>query len=134
MDRTNREILLQLSRDARLSWQELGRRVHLTGQAVATRVQLLLDSGVIRRFGIVRGDLRRHFVTVFLDGPRFDEVETFLRQHPDVESASKIAGEGCYHVVLACSEDAALESFAQQLQPYGRYRVASELKRVKDGP
>ena len=49
MDRTNREILLQLSRDARLSWQELGRRVHLTGQAVATRVQLLLDSGVIRR-------------------------------------------------------------------------------------
>jgi len=133
MDKINREILALLSRDARMSWQELGRRVHLTGQAVATRVQQLVEDGVIRHFGIVRGDLRRHFITVFLDGPRFTEVETFLRQHPHVESASKIAGEGCYHVVLACADDSALEAFAEQLQPYGRYRVASELRRIKDG-
>lgn len=134
MDKINHEILGQLSQDARLSWQELGRRVHLTGQAVASRVQQLVDDGVIRRFCIVRGDLRRHFITVFLDGPRFQEVETFLRNHPNVESASKTAGEGCYHVVLACADEPGLDAFAEQLQPYGRYRVASELRRVKDGP
>lgn len=133
MDKINHEILALLSQDARMSWQELGRRVHLTGQAVAMRVQQLVDDGVIRRFGIVRGDLRRHFVTVFLDGPNFQDVETFLRQHPHVESASKTAGEGCYHVVLACTDDAGLDAFTEQLQPYGRYRVASELRRVRDG-
>lgn len=133
MDKINREILALLSQDARMSWQELGRRVHLTGQAVAMRVQQLVDEGVIQHFGIVRGDLRRHFVTIFLDAPRFQEIETFLRQHPHVESASKIAGEGCYHAVLACTDDAALEAFAEQLQPYGRYRVASELRRIRDG-
>jgi Lrp/AsnC family leucine-responsive transcriptional regulator len=133
MDRINQEILTLLSRDARLSWQEIGRRVHLTGQAVATRVQQLADDGVILRFGIVRGDLRRYFITVFLDGPRFQDIETFLHHHPDVESASKIAGEGCYHVVLACADDADLEAFTELLQPYGRYRVASELRRIREG-
>lgn len=134
MDKINQEILALLSRDARLSWQELGRRVHLTGQAVATRVQQLVDDGVIQRFGIVRGDLRRFFVTVFLDGARFQEIETLLRSHPNVESASKIAGEGCYHVVLACVDDSGLEAFTELLQPYGRYRVSSELRRITGGP
>lgn len=132
MDKTNRAILAQLARDARIPWQELGRRVHLTGQAVSARVQQMLDDGIIRRFTVVRGDLRRHYVTVFMDHTRFDEVETFLRGHPDVESASKVAGEGCYHVTLACADDAGLDAFTLALLQHGRYKVATELRRVKD--
>lgn len=132
MDKMSRAILAHLARDARMTWQELGRQVHLTGQAVAVRVQQLIDGGAIRRFTIVRGDLRRHFVTVFMDSPRFDEFEHFLQHHADVESASKIAGEGCYHVVLACEREDALEGFTRELLRYGRYKVATELRRVKD--
>lgn len=132
MDRINHEILALLARDARMSWQEIGRRVHLTGQAVASRVQQLVDDGVIRRFGIVRGDLRRHFVTVFLDRPDFRAFESFLERHPHVESASRVAGDGCYHLVAAFADDAGLEAFVGQLQPYGRYRVSTELRRLRD--
>ena len=57
LDKMGRTILDQLGRDARMSWQALGRRVHLTGQAVATPVQQMLDDGTIRRFSVVRGDL-----------------------------------------------------------------------------
>ena len=131
MDKTNRAILAWLARDARIPWQQLGKRVHLTGQAVSARVQQMLDDGVIRGFTLVRGDLRRHFVTVFMDSTRFDAFEAFLRDHPDVESASKVAGEGCYHVTLACADDAGLEAFTQALLHHGRYQVATELRRVK---
>ena len=134
MDRINQEILALLARDGRMSWQEIGRRVHLTGQAVASRVQQLVDDGVIRRFGIVRGDRRRHFVTVFLDRPDFRAFESFLERHPQVETASKVAGDGCYHLVVGLSDDAGLEAFVAQLQPYGRYRVSTELRRLRDGP
>jgi len=132
LDKMGRAILAQLGRDARTSWQALGRQVHLTGQAVATRVQQMVDDGTIRRFTVVRGDLQRYFVTVFMDTPRFDAFEAFLQAHADVESASKIAGEGCYHVVLACADPAGLEAFTGALQHYGRYKVASEMRRVKD--
>ena len=50
----------------------------------------------------------------------------------EVESASKIAGEGCYHVVVACDDDTTLETFTQSLLAFGRYKVASEMRRVKD--
>ena len=132
LDKMGRTILDQLGRDARMSWQALGRRVHLTGQAVATRVQQMLDDGTIRRFSVVRGDLQRYFVTVFMDTPQFDAFEAFLQSRPEVESVSKIAGEGCYHVVLACAEPVKLEAFTQALQHYGCYKVASEMRRVKE--
>jgi len=131
VDKTNRAILTLLARDARIPWQQLGKRVHLTGQAVSARVQQMLDDGIIRCFTIVRGDLRRHYITVFMDSTRFGEFEGFLRDHPDVESASKVAGEGCYHVTLACADEASLEDFTQALLRHGRYKVATELRRVK---
>ncbi len=132
MDKMSRAILAHLGRDARMTWQEVGRQVHLTGQAVATRVQQMVEAGVICRFTLVRGDLRRYFITVFMDTPRFDDFEAFLQAQQAVESASKIAGEGCYHVVLACEDEAALEAFTQALLRFGRYKVASEMRRVKD--
>ena len=132
MDKISRAILAQLARDARITWQELGRKVHLTGQAVAVRVQQLVDNGAIRRFTVVRGDLQRHFITVFMDSNRFAEVEAFLQVREEVESASKVAGEGCYHVTLACSDQTGLEAFTTDLLRYGRYKVSSEMRRIKD--
>jgi Lrp/AsnC family leucine-responsive transcriptional regulator len=131
LDKMDRTILAALARDARMTWQAVGRQVHLTGQAVAMRVQQMVDGGTIRGFTVVRGDLRRYFITVFMDTPQFDAFETFLQAHADVESASKIAGEGCYQVTLACDSEAGLDAFTQSLLRYGRYKVASEMRRVK---
>jgi len=110
LDKMDRAILAALAHDARMTWQ-VGRRVHLTGQAVATRVQQMVEGGTIRGFTVARGDLRRYFITVFMDTPQFDAFEAFLQAHAEVESASKIAGEGCYQVTLACESDAGLDDF-----------------------
>ena len=131
LDKMDRAILAALAHDARMTWQAIGRRVHLTGQAVATRVQQMLERGTIRGFTVVRGDLRRYFVTVFMDTPQFDAFEAFLQAHAEVESASKIAGEGCYQVTLACASESDLDAFTQALLRYGRYKGASEMRRVK---
>ena len=69
---------------------------------------------------------------VFMDTPRFDDFEAFVQARDEVESASKIAGEGCYHVVVAGDDDTTLETFTQALLAFGRYKVASEMRRVKD--
>ena len=91
----------------------------------------MAEGGTIRGFTVARGDLRRYFITVFMDTPQFDAFEAFLQAHAEVESASKIAGEGCYQVTLACESDTGLDDFTQALLRYGRYKVASEMRRVK---
>jgi Lrp/AsnC family leucine-responsive transcriptional regulator len=47
LDHTDREILRELERDARLPWAELGRRVALTAPAVRERVRRLERTGVV---------------------------------------------------------------------------------------
>lgn len=52
IDKTDGEIIRILWRDGRITMQELGRRVHLTGQAVKNRIEKLEDMGVIRRYTV----------------------------------------------------------------------------------
>jgi Lrp/AsnC family leucine-responsive transcriptional regulator len=47
LDRTDWQILRELQQDARLSFNELGRRVNLSAPATAERVRKLEDRGVI---------------------------------------------------------------------------------------
>lgn len=39
-------------RDSRMQWQEIGRIVHLTGQAVAVRIRSMQDEGIIEAFTV----------------------------------------------------------------------------------
>jgi Lrp/AsnC family leucine-responsive transcriptional regulator len=48
LDDTNRLLIAELQRDARLSLAELGRRVGLSSPAVAERLQRLEQAGTIR--------------------------------------------------------------------------------------
>ena len=131
LDKTNQTILALLRENSRLSWQAIGRQVHLTGQAVAARVQQLEDEGLITGYTIRQDHLVRHFITVFMETPTFDAFETFLKQQPCVEAAYKVAGEGCYQVVLASYSQADLEPFLNALLKYGKYRVSSVIRQIK---
>jgi DNA-binding Lrp family transcriptional regulator len=52
LDAYDRKILALLQQDARLSYSEIGRRIHLTSPAVAERVRKLEEAGVIEGFGV----------------------------------------------------------------------------------
>lgn len=50
LDGTDWQILRELQQDARLSFNELGRRVNLSAPAAAERVRKLEDKGVINGY------------------------------------------------------------------------------------
>ncbi len=52
LDTINRKLLLALQENARISFAELGKRVHLSAPAVAERVRKLEQGGVIRGYGV----------------------------------------------------------------------------------
>ena len=55
LDSTDWKILRELQQDARLSSNELGRRVGLSAPATAERVRKLEDAGVITGYGAQGG-------------------------------------------------------------------------------
>ncbi|XXQ67277.1 Lrp/AsnC family transcriptional regulator [Neisseriaceae bacterium B1] len=51
-DKISLAILQTLRQNSRISWQELGKNVHLSGQAAAERVKQMQEHGVIDGFTI----------------------------------------------------------------------------------
>jgi Lrp/AsnC family leucine-responsive transcriptional regulator len=130
MDKLDRAIVNVLRQQARMSWQDIGRCVHLSGQAVAMRVQRMQDEGVITGFHARIAAPGRHLVTVFMSSLRFEDFERFVKAAPEIVEASKTAGEGCYHLVVE-SEQADLDVFLTTLLSYGTYRVHSVVRNIK---
>jgi len=53
LDQTDWQIIAELQRDGRLSFNQLARLVHLSPPAVAERVRRLEDAGVITGYQVV---------------------------------------------------------------------------------
>ncbi len=131
LDKINQAICLRLRANSRISWQQIGKEVHLTGQAVAARVLQMQADGVISHFTIRQDTLAKHFITVFMKDASFDSFERFLQQDTRVESAYKVAGEGCYQIVYLADSSADLEAFLNQVLIYGTYKVQSVIRAIK---
>lgn len=131
MDKINKAILKRLRENSRMSWQQIGKEVHLTGQAVAARVQQMEENGAISGFTIRQKDAEKHFITVFMNSSAFSAFEEYLLSNEVVLQAYKISGDGCYHLVVSSSLDKELEVFLNGLLEYGRYRLSSSIRCIK---
>ncbi|SSY81008.1 Lrp/AsnC family transcriptional regulator [Alysiella crassa] len=129
-DKISLAILQTLRQNSRISWQELGKTVHLSGQATAERVKQMQENGVIDGFTI-RENRPRHFIGVMMKHTNFQAFEDWLRGKPNVESVDKTSGDICYHIVYATENMAELEQFLNELLQHGGYRLNSSIRRVK---
>src|ERR671914_930500 len=101
LDDTNRLLIAELQRDARLSIAELGRRVGLSSPAVAERLQRLEQSGTIkgyharvdpRALGLPLGAIIR----VRPSPGQIQNVAELARRTPEVVECQRVTGDDCY--------------------------------------
>lgn len=129
-DKTGQAILRELRQNARISWQDLGRAVHLSGQAAAERVRRMQDAGVIAGFTL-RENTPRYFVSISMNHTDFAAFEALVCADENVESVDKTSGDSCYMIVYRTESAEVLEGFLNKILPHGGYRVAGSLRRVK---
>lgn len=101
LDATDRQLLVELQADARLSQAELGRRVGLSPPAVAERVRRLESEGVIlghhtrvepRALGLSLSAVIR-----IRPAPRqIPQVAQLAADTPEIVECHRITGEDCF--------------------------------------
>lgn len=125
MDRVDWHILSELQADARLSYNELSRRVKLSPPAVADRVRRLEDAGVITgyhaRVDPVRaGRAVRAVVRMQCYGPTCLLRDPEVRRWPELQQLYRVTGDDCCVLLVAVPDGRALEALLDRLGGYGR--------------
>lgn len=130
-DKTSRLILKTLRENGRISWQELGKAVCLSGQAAAERVRQMQEAGIIGGFTVCEPKAARHFISIVMKHTDFAAFEHMVLQDERVESLDKTGGDSCYMIVYRAENNEILETFLNRLLPHGGYRINSSLRRIK---
>ena len=105
LDATDRKILGELTRDGRVSFAELGRRVSLSSPAVAERVQRLERAGVITGYRAeidprALGYQLTAIVRIKPAAGRLPRIPELAAEIPEVGECHRITGEDCFYLKL----------------------------------
>jgi Lrp/AsnC family leucine-responsive transcriptional regulator len=118
-------LLAELQADARLSFSELSRRVHLSAPAVAERVRRLEETGVIAGYH-ARVDLARAgrkvsaLIRMSCYGVRCVLRDEQALAWPEIVEVHRVTGDTCCLLRVATTSMGAFEELIDRLAPYGQ--------------
>ncbi|AWB46493.1 transcriptional regulator [Paenibacillus sp. CAA11] len=130
LDHTDKLILEELSKNSRITMKELGEKVHLTGQAAATRVAKLEDSGVIEGYTVQVNQAKLGFsihalINIWTKNIHHDPYLSFIKtQEEYVINNYKISGDSCYMLECRFPSNQVLDEFLIGLNQYVNYKLS----------
>ena len=124
MDRVDWRILAELQQDARLSFNELSRRVNLSAPAVADRVRRLQDTGVITGYHAQVDPTRagravRAIVRMHCYGPTCLLRDPAVLGWPEVQTMHRVTGDDCSVLLVVVEDIPAFETLLDRLSISG---------------
>ncbi|MEM9955189.1 MAG: Lrp/AsnC family transcriptional regulator [Chloroflexota bacterium] len=124
LDDINQQILHELQTDARISYTEIGRRVGLTGPAVAERVSRMEELGIIIGYETVLDSEKLGypisvFIQVVSSRGECTPISEYVRDMPCVEACYHVAGERDVLLKGSFRSVAQLETLVENLAQYG---------------
>ncbi|MFC0862567.1 Lrp/AsnC family transcriptional regulator [Sphaerimonospora cavernae] len=125
MDETDWELLREVQDNARLSYKELSRRVHLSPPAVAERVHKLEEAGVITGYHAKVDPIRAGwpvsaFIRMSCYGPRCVLRDPAVATWPGILEIHRVTGDACSILRIVAVSMAAFEHLIDQLAAYGQ--------------
>ena len=124
LDEIGCRIIAELQRDARLSYAELGRRVHLSTPAVAERVRRMEEAGIITGYHAAINPAAvglpiRAIIRVRANMQSYERVRQSVPDFPEVIEAHHVTGSDDLVLTVLVSSVEHLESILDRLRPFG---------------
>lgn len=125
MDAMDWALLAELQADARLSYSELSRRVHLSAPAVAERVRRLEETGVIAGYHAridpaLAGRQVSAMIRMACYGPLCVLRDPAVLAWPEILQVDRVTGDTCCLLRIATTSMTAFEELIDRLAPHGQ--------------
>lgn len=130
LDSTDMRILDELSKNSRITMKELGEKVHLTGQAAASRVAKLEDNGVIEGYSIKVNQAKlgcfiHALINIYTKSTHHEPYLSFIKtQEQYVIKNYKISGDSCYILECKFPSNEMLDGFLVNLNKHANYKLS----------
>lgn len=137
LDNIDFQILQILNENARIQWKDLGKQIHMTGQAVGNRINKLEDNGVIKAYSLIVDEMKiglnfTAFVIIYMKTANHDPFLDCIKERKEVIEAHRVSGEGCYHLKVKVSTQEQLNLFLNEILTFGNYALYLSIKEVKE--
>lgn len=128
LDATDWKILRELQDDARLSYNELGRRVALSAPAAAERVRKLEDRGIITGYAarVDAGKLglpTTAFIQLHCDPEKCLLKTRRPEDFPEIQEMHVLSGSHCSMIKVVVESTRHLKALTDRLDEHGTYIV-----------
>lgn len=137
IDSTDLQILNLLKTNSRMQWKDIGKRVHMTGQAACNRIRKMEDRGVIKAYTISVDQMKlgiqyTAFITVFMKTNEHSTFTSFITKEDSIIEAHKISGEGCYFLKVQIDSQENLHNLLNEILKFGNYRLNLSIHQIKE--
>lgn len=124
LDSVDHAILRELQSDARLSYSEIGRRVHISTPTAAERIRRMERDGVITGYRVVIDPARlgwdvRALVRMTCYGPTCILDDPNVAEWPEILRIDRLTGEECCELTVVCESMVAFGSLIDRLASHG---------------
>ncbi len=136
LDTIDFQILRLLNENSRIQWKDVGKQIHMTGQAVGNRIKKLEESGVIRAYSLLVDEMKlglsyTAFVIIYMKTADHDSFIRFIRDQNEVVEAHRVSGEGCYHLKIKVHSQEQLNLFLNKILEHGNYSLNLSIQEIK---
>ncbi|WP_241507210.1 Lrp/AsnC family transcriptional regulator [Aquimarina sediminis] len=124
IDDLDRNIIVNLQKNSRISFADLGRRINLSPSAVRERIQKMEDAGVIKNYDIkldykALGYTIEAFVLVKVFHGNLKALFSLINKLVEVKEAYRITGNQNVHLKVVLKDQLHLQNLIDQLMQYG---------------
>lgn len=129
-------ILKELKNDSKLTFKDIGEKLHMTGQAVGTRVNKLVDDGVIEKFTINVNNYKVginniSFVKIYMNNYDHSNIMLVIKKYDEITEAFKISADCCYLLKIETKDNSSLNSILDEISTFANYQVSVCLDKIK---
>ena len=121
MDKTNLDIIELLSRNSRMPFVEIGKRLNVSESTIRKRVSALKNEGTIKKYSLVVDSGRIGFQNVALIGvdaaaDKYLDVANKIKRMADVRYAASTAGDHMFMLEVWARDNDELRNISDRLK------------------
>ncbi|WP_297630353.1 Lrp/AsnC family transcriptional regulator [uncultured Clostridium sp.] len=136
IDKIDLDIIKILETNSKLSFKEIGEKVHMTGQAVGFRVNKLIEEGIIQNFTIKTdksklGFSTTAFIKLYMNTADHSNVLSIIEKHDEIVEAFRISSDCCYILKIESLNTDFINSLIEEVSSFANYQISLSLSKVK---